>query len=328
MSVLELRDVRHAYRRRDTSLVHAVDGVSLTLERGEILGLVGETGCGKSTLARVATGVLPPTGGEALFNGEPIQAIGHRPRPRGQRRLQLTFQDSMSSLNPRRRVGAQIRDATRLSRQESPETPPLSVGEALSRVGLSPDAGDRFPHEFSGGQRQRISIARALAAQPLCIVADEPIASLDASAQAEISNLLMGLVHSYGIGLLFISHDLAVVREIADRTGIMYLGRLVENGPTEEIWKRPAHPYSDALIKAVPRTGAAQTLPQELPGEVPDPANRPSGCHFNPRCAHRMPICVEVDPKSVLISESHSVACHLHPEPAHANPSGHEGRKP
>lgn len=282
MSVLELHDVVVDYPRRHLPTVRAVAGVSLTVGAGEIVGLVGESGCGKSTLGRAAVGLIAPTSGEVVFEGRPLAPLGRGARPVADRRLQMVFQDPTSSLNGRRRIGDQIRDALVLSRAE--DTGETRVGELLERVGLPSRAATRFPHEFSGGQRQRVCIARALAASPSVIVADEPISALDASAQAQIANLLTELARDLQVGLLFISHDLAIVRHVADRVAVMYLGKVAETGPTEAVWAEPAHPYSRALIGAVLRADGSGGLPEALPGDVPDPADPPPGCRFQTRC--------------------------------------------
>lgn len=297
----------HVRYGRDPRVVRAVDGVDLTVQRGEILGLVGESGCGKSSLGRALVGLEPASAGSVSFDGAPVETLERGRRAARLRRLQMVFQDPYSSLNPRRRVGQLIGDGLVLG-DTSRSAAKAGAGELLERVGLGSDAASRYPHEFSGGQRQRIAIARTIAADPECIVADEPISALDASAQAQIANLLTDLVRERGMGMVFISHDLSVVRQIADRIAVMYLGRVVETGPTAQIWSRPVHPYTEALVSAIPRADGRGVLPVELPGDVPDPASPPPGCHFHPRCPIAENRCRTQDP-ALEPYEDRSVAC-------------------
>ncbi len=302
MSALELTDVVVDYHGRDGT-VRAVAGASLSVDRGRIVGLVGESGCGKSSLARAAVGLVPAAGGSVVFEGRPVTAMTRRARPADLVRLQLVFQNPYSSLNPRRTVGSQVADGTRDGRTR--------VGDLLELVGLSANAASRYPHEFSGGQRQRIAIARALAADPSVIVLDEPLASLDASAQAQLANLLTRLSRELELGLLLISHDLAIVRHVADEVCVMYLGRMVETGPTLALWRGPAHPYSEALIAAVPHADGEGTLPDALPGEVPDPSRPPSGCRFHPRCPYAFDRCSSEEPPLLGLAGGREAACWL-----------------
>jgi oligopeptide/dipeptide ABC transporter ATP-binding protein len=313
VSLLDLDAVDVSYRRRGAEPLKAVIGASLHVAAGEIVGLVGESGCGKSTLGRAAVGLLPLAGGRVLFDGEPVESLTRRARRPSQRALQMIFQDPYASLNPRRRVGEQIQDAIMLGADGASRRAGGNpqVTEVLDRVGLSAEVASRFPHEFSGGQCQRIAVARVLATRPTCIVADEPISALDASAQAQVANLLADIARESGLGLLFISHDLSVVRRIATKTVVMYLGRIVESGPTEQVWQHPAHPYTEALIGAIPRPGPDGTLPAELPGEVPDPARRPSGCSFHPRCPSVMDRCRTSDPAAVEVGVDWEASCFL-----------------
>ena len=306
MSALELSDVVVDYHGRD-GRVRAVAGASLSVDRGRIVGLVGESGCGKSTLARAAVGLVAPASGSITFEGRAVSPLGRRARPADLVRLQLVFQNPYSSLNPRRTVGSQVADGI-------PGGVKARVPELLERVGLAPNAVSRYPHEFSGGQRQRIAIARALAADPTVIVLDEPLASLDASAQAQLANLLVRLSRELEVGLLLISHDLAIVRHVADDVSVMYLGRMVETAPTTELWEHPAHPYSEALIAAVPRADGGGSLPGALPGEVPNPADPPSGCRFHPRCPHAFDRCPVEEPPLLRLTGRRAAACWLQEE--------------
>ncbi len=314
MSALEVRDVVVDYETRGAGRVRAVAGASLTVEPGQIVGLVGESGCGKSSLARAAVGLVAPTEGSVLFEGAPVSPLTRGARPKELVRLQLVFQNPYSSLNPRRKIRAQLGDAL-----DALDLVPRSgraprVRELIELVGLPATAADGYPHEFSGGQRQRIAIARALAANPSVIVLDEPLASLDASAQAQLANLLVDLSRDLGLGLLLISHDLAIVRHVADAVSVMYLGLMVETGPTLPLWQLPLHPYSEALIGSVPHPDGTGFLPEALPGEVPDPANPPSGCRFHPRCPYVFDRCRADDPPLVPLQDGRAAACWLQPE--------------
>ncbi len=294
------------YGRRN-GRVRAVDGIDLAVNRGEILGLVGESGCGKSTLGRAMVGLEPAASGSVQFGGEQVNVLGRGRRSETMRKLQMVFQDPYSSLNPRRTVGDLIADGVVLG-GGSKRAAAQRVIELLDRVGLPADAAEKYPHEFSGGQRQRIAIARTLAADPACLVADEPISALDASAQAQVSNLLRDLVREGDLALVFISHDLSVVRQIADRVAVMYLGRIVEVGATEQVWAAPVHPYTEALIAAIPRADGRGLLPVDLPGDVPDPASPPTGCRFHPRCPIAEDRCNRIDPGPVSV-HGREVAC-------------------
>jgi oligopeptide/dipeptide ABC transporter ATP-binding protein len=304
MSALELHDVVVDYHGRG-GRVRAVAGASLSVERGRIVGLVGESGCGKSTLARAAVGLVKTTSGTVAFEGRSVTSLGRRARPTELVKLQLVFQNPYSSLNPRRTIGSQVADGAGKNQREA------RVRELLELVGLPANAFKRFPHEFSGGQRQRIALARALAADPSVIVLDEPLASLDASAQAQLANLLKRLSRELDVGLLLISHDLAIVRHVADDVSVMYLGRMVEIGPTDALWQAPAHPYTEALTAAVPRADGGGILPEALVGEVPDPAHPPTGCRFHPRCPYAFERCPVEDPGLMELTAQRSAACWL-----------------
>jgi len=307
VSALELHDVEVEYDRRGGGRVRAVAGASLTVERGQIVGLVGESGCGKSSLARAAVGLVAPTAGTVRFEGREVTPMTRRARPRELVRLQMVFQNPYSSLNPRRKVGSQLADGL----PHAVSARDVRVRELLELVGLPAGAAGRFPHQFSGGQRQRIAIARALAADPTVIVLDEPLASLDASAQAQLANLLVELSRELELSLLLISHDLAIVRHVADVVSVMYLGRMVETGATRVLWRTPLHPYTEALIAAVPHADGAGLLPDALPGEVPDPANPPSGCRFHPRCPYAFSRCVAEEPPPITAADGRTAACWL-----------------
>jgi len=312
LSLLELRDVEVEYRRAGRSPVRAVAGASLAVDAGQVVGLVGETGCGKSTLARAAVGLVAPTSGSVLFEGRAMRPLGRRARSRSDARLQMVFQNPFSSLNPRRRVGEQIADSMAILGLVPAGQRQARVVDLLEQVGLPPAAAQRFPHQYSGGQRQRIAIARALAAEPSVIVLDEPLSSLDASAQAQVANLLKGLARELRVGLLLISHDLAIVRHIADVVAVMYLGLIVETAPTRRLWTAPMHPYTEALIEAIPRADGSGWLPEALPGEVPDPAHPPVGCRFHPRCPYAFDRCRSEAPPLVEIVGGRRAACWLH----------------
>src|SRR5918995_1779324 len=301
MSALEIRDLVVEYDRRADLPVRAVAGASVDVDRGQILGLVGESGCGKSTLARAAVGMVAPTAGTIRFEGHDVRPLMRGARPRELSRLQMVFQNPFSSLNPRRRIGEQIAEPLTTLGLAPRKQRGARVAQLLQHVGLAAGAARGYPHEFSGGQRQRIAIARALAADPSVIVLDEPLASLDASAQAQIANLLAGLARELELGLLLISHDLAIVRHVADTVAVMYLGRIVETAPTSALWELPLHPYTDG----------AGTLPTALPGEVPDPSRPPTGCRFHPRCPYAFDRSRAEEPPLVELAPGRSAACWL-----------------
>jgi peptide/nickel transport system ATP-binding protein len=264
---LQVRDLHITYRGHPP--VRAVDGVDLSVAPGQVVGLVGESGCGKSTLARAVCGILAPQSGTVTFDGQQVRPLGLRRRPAGLLSIQMVFQDPYSSLHPRRRIGAQIAEGSRAARRRGIDGP--SPAEWLARVGLDPEVVRRYPHEFSGGQRQRIAIARALAAAPELLVGDEPISALDASTQAMVAGLMRELTVAAGAGLLFISHDLSVVRLIADHLVVMYRGRVVESGPTDTVWSSPGHPYTQALLAAIPLPDGTGTLPDAPDDDVDYP---------------------------------------------------------
>lgn len=297
----------------DTRTVRAVDGVSLAIRRGEVLGLVGESGCGKSTLGRMIAGILRPTTGSARLDNEPVMDTGWRPSKRTTR-VQMIFQDPFASLDPRMRVGDTIAEgpvAHGLVRRSDAQS---YVSTWLEAVGLEPDFAIRYPHQFSGGQRQRIAVARALAMKPDVLICDEPVASLDVSIQAQIINLLLKLKRDLGLTMLFISHDLGVVRHISDRVAIMYLGRIVEVGETAEVYARPAHPYTRALLDSVPRLVLEDdelVSFRPIQGELPSPLAPPPGCHFNSRCPKAQDRCRSEVPMLRETSPGRLAACHF-----------------
>jgi peptide/nickel transport system ATP-binding protein len=305
---LEIRQLNVDYQRRRLPPVRAVVDVDLDVLPGQVVGLVGESGCGKSTLARAAIGLVPRTSGTVSFHGMEVEALGSGGRPPRLRRIQMIFQDPYASLNPRRKVGRQIADGLRAQVDNDRERR-RRVASLLEQVGLNGSIADRYPFEFSGGQRQRIAIARALASDPEIIIADEAVSALDASTQAQVANLLVSLARQRDAGLLFISHDLGIVRHISDTVAVMYLGRIVEQGLTDSVWASPAHPYSKALIAAVPRHDGSGTLPVPLEGEVPDPSRPPEGCRFHPRCPERVDRCFVDSPELEPVGAGHETAC-------------------
>ena len=291
--------------------VQAIDSVDLTVDAGEVVGLVGESGCGKSTLGRIVAGIYPPSGGAVAWRGAPLDALAAEARRRQTLAVQMIFQDPMSSLNPRMRVIDIVGEAPVVHGLVPAAGKADYVDQVLARVGLDPTYKRRYPHQFSGGQRARIGIARALAVRPEFLVCDESVAALDVSIQAQVINLFMQLRHDLGLTYLFISHDLGVVRHVADRVVIMYLGRVVESVDADDLFARANHPYTRALIANVPRLEARKTHFAPLSGEIPSPLHPPSGCHFHPRCPHATARCRERQPPLREIAPGHLSACHL-----------------
>jgi oligopeptide transport system ATP-binding protein len=304
--------------QRKVGAVQAVDGVSFTVKKGETLGLVGESGCGKSTTGRAILQLYKPTAGEVVFDGKDLTKLDSGDMRKMRRHLQMIFQDPYASLNPRMTVGNIVSEPMQIHNLVPKAERTKRVQELLQTVGLNPYFANRYPHEFSGGQRQRIGIARALAANPDFIVCDEPVSALDVSIQAQIVNLLEDLQDQFKLTYLFIAHDLSVVRHISDRVAVMYLGKIVEMADRNELYENPMHPYTKALLSAVPIPDPVIERRREriiLTGDVPSPINPPTGCHFHTRCPYVMDICKQVDPPYTAKGPDHLVACHLYPEP-------------
>lgn len=318
-ALLEVRHLRTYFPikggliQKTVGHVHAVEDVSFSINEQETFGLVGESGCGKSTTGRSLLRLIEPTSGEVTFDGEDLLKLDAETLRKKRREMQLIFQDPYSSLNPRMTVRRLLEEPLLTHFQMDAAQRDEKVHWIMSAVGFNPDHLDRYPHQFSGGQRQRISIARALITGPRLVVADEPVSALDVSIQAQVLNLLIDLQKMMKLSYLFISHDLNVVRHISNRVGVMYLGRIVEQGSTEEVYNTPLHPYTRALLSAIPKQDPTQARERiRLEGDVPNPADPPKGCSFHERCQHCMAVCRETIPQGVELSPGHFVACHLY----------------
>jgi peptide/nickel transport system ATP-binding protein len=325
--VLETREVARYFSSgrdalgRPRPVLKAVDGVSLAIRRGETLALVGETGSGKTTYGRLLLGLYKPTSGDILYRGTSILDRKSDAAKSVRRQIQGVFQDPYSSLNPTMTVRQLLTEVLTVHHVVKREERADRVAELLTTVGLSPAQADRRPHAFSGGERQRVGIARALAVEPEVVIADEPLSALDVSIQAQVLNLMIKLQDERGLTYLFVTHDLDVARHISQRTAVLYLGRVVEVAPTENIFDSPLHPYTQALVRAAPRlTTARKTIKPALTGDLPNAFERPTGCHFHPRCPLAMPVCREREPAVLQVGSDRAVACHLHdPELAGAS---------
>ncbi len=322
MSLLEVNNLKKSFRVSDplgrkAGRLVAVNNISFSIGKGETLGLVGESGCGKSTTGKLILQLLKPDQGQIVYDGTELTGLSPGKMRPWRRRMQMIFQDPFSSLNPRMTVAATLSEPLLIHRLVPPRQIRDKVIELLEKVGLTAEHEQRYPHEFSGGQRQRIGIARALAVEPQLIIADEPVSALDLSVQAQILNLLQKIQKEQQLSYLFIAHDLAVIEHVSDRVAVMYLGQIVELCSAEELYKNPRHPYTEALLNAVPVPDPDHARPLALTGEIPSPVNPPAGCHFHPRCPYADDLCRVQAPVLKEISTGHLVACHYHDQVGH-----------
>jgi len=305
--------IRRGLTSRTVGYVYAVDGVSFCLQKGETLGIVGESGCGKTTAGMALMNLTPVTGGKVWFKGRDMSRLSARELRSLRQKMQLIFQDPYSSLNPRMTVNQILSDPLDVHSVFTGKKRKERLAFLLETVGLSPEQGRRYPHEFSGGQRQRIGIARALSLDPEVIIGDEPVSALDVSIQAQIINLLMDLKKDFDLSLIVISHDLAVVEYLCDRILVMYLGKIIEEAPYSALYNSPKHPYTQALLSAAPTSDPLQKKERILlEGDVPSPIDPPSGCRFHTRCPKQMDVCIREEPCFTDMGDGHAVACHLY----------------
>ena len=316
-NILEVKDLKKWFVTNETTfgkkeIVKAVDGITFKIKKKETLSLVGESGCGKTTTGKIVLRIFNPTSGSIFFEGTNITKLNRKEMMKYRRKMMIIYQDPFGSLDPRMTVKNTIAEPMEVHRLGTKKEIEEKVVELMEKVGLSPEYKNRYPHEFSGGQRQRIGIARALATNPTFIVADEPVSALDVSIQAQIINLLKDLQKEFGLTLLFISHDLSVVKHISDRVAVMYLGKIVEIASKKELFNNPKHPYTLALLSAIPIPNPkAKKNEIILEGDLPSPINPPSGCRFHTRCPYAKPICKKEEPILKDIGNGHKVACHL-----------------
>ena len=322
MSFLEVKNLKKSFTIKDpigrrAALLTAVNDISFALNKGETLGLVGESGCGKSTTGKLIMQLLSADQGQVLFKDTDLTSLSARQIRPYRRQLQMIFQDPFSSLNPRMTVNSILSEPLKIHKLVPAGQTRDRVIELLEQVGLAAHHEQRYPHEFSGGQRQRIGIARALAVEPEIIIADEPVSALDLSVQAQILNLMQEIKQKHDLSYIFIAHDLAVIEHVSDRIAVMYLGKIVELCDSDELYKNPRHPYTEALLNAIPVPDPKHRRPLALTGEIPSPVNPPSGCHFHPRCPYADTLCQTTEPELKEIKSGHQVSCHHYKKVGH-----------